>query len=95
MSLGMFGFIPNVTYEYHVNGSALQGDRVSYASRGYWRFGSAAKIAHSFPVGSEVVVHYDPESPSRSVLRTGVDKRPVIALFGCALFLVSGLLSML
>jgi hypothetical protein len=62
-------FKPSVLYTYEVNGRQYLGDRIVIAlavsSTIPWL---AGRTTAKYPVGSEVIVHYNPTKPSESVL---------------------------
>jgi hypothetical protein len=58
-----------VRYTYEVNGRQYSGDRLTVGVRISATFSAFAKRAAArYPVGMEVDVHYNPESPGESVL---------------------------
>jgi hypothetical protein len=61
---------PSVVYEYEVNGRRYTGDRLTLGVVASATFPWAARrTAAKYPVGREVTVYYDPNSPGESVLR--------------------------
>jgi hypothetical protein len=59
-----------VCYTYEVNGRQYSGDRLTVGVRMSATFSALAKrTAARYPVGTEVDVHYNPESPGESVLQ--------------------------
>lgn len=61
---------PSVLYTYEVNGRQYQGDRLRLGVVASATFPWAARrTAARYPVGREVTVYYDPDSPGESVLR--------------------------
>lgn len=74
--VGERAFHPEIVYEYSVNGT-IYGDSTgfdtpSFGGRSVKRDMAEAIVAE-YPVGTTVVVHYDPETPSNSVLRISPD----------------------
>src|SRR5262249_2096244 len=60
----------SVIYAYEVNGHQYQGDRLTIGAIVSATFsGMAKRTAAKYPVGAEVDVHYNPQSPGDSVLR--------------------------
>lgn len=56
----------DIRYEYSVNGQRFKGQRVSIGEDpGNFR---VAETLARYPVGKQVVVHYDPENPAEAVL---------------------------
>ena len=73
-------YTPEVRYEYTIDGTTYQGDRIKVG--GY--FGSqdrALDIVARFPAGAEVTAFYDPKSPSDAVLEQGA-QRTAVYVFG-------------
>ncbi len=62
-----------VRYTYEVQGVAYESTRYRYAAWGSSNKGRVEDFARRFPVGAQVPVFYDPESPGEAVLITGVD----------------------
>jgi Protein of unknown function (DUF3592) len=63
-------WVPEIRYGYEVGGMQFQGKRIGnsiYSSS--WR-GGAQRVAHRFPSGKAVSVHYNPADPSQAVLVT-------------------------
>jgi Protein of unknown function (DUF3592) len=61
------GYRPKYTYAYEVAGKAYNGDKLSYATRGYKKSVVEQKIA---AMPEEVDVHYNPDDPSEAYLET-------------------------
>lgn len=79
---------PVVRYEYAVSGRTYTGNRIGYHLQGGTRASSTAITVSQYPVGSSVVVHYNPASPAKSVLEPGLS--PLNWLFLCiSVFLAS------
>lgn len=88
--VGDRAFRPDVVYEYRVNGRlysqttdlqmpAFGGRRTKYDA--------AHKLSSMYPAGQTVEVHYNPEMPSSSKLKTGVPVEVYLRLsFGTFLF---------
>ena len=66
----------NVVYEYRVDGEKLTGKRVSFGEYGREIPDHAQAIADRYPVGKEVPVYHDPESPDDAVLEPGAHGVP-------------------
>ncbi len=87
----------NVIYEYRVNGDKHTGKRVNFGEYGREIPDHAQAIADRYPVGKEVPVYHDPDSPDDAVLEPGAHGVPwffivmgipfVIFGFGLAYFL--------
>ncbi len=64
-----YQYYPGVQYDYQVGGQTYNGKRLSFG--GIVASSSQAKVAEDlkkYPVGGEVAVYYNPESPSEAVL---------------------------
>jgi hypothetical protein len=61
-------FTPTIRYSYLVNGTRYEGDRITFARAGF-DFLDASNIRDLFAAGEKTPVHYNPSSPSESVLR--------------------------
>ena len=63
-------WVPEIRYVYEVGGTQFHGKRIGnsiYSSS--WR-GAAKRVAHRYPSGTAVLVHYNPADPSEAVLVT-------------------------
>jgi hypothetical protein len=89
---------PAVTYSYEVRGQALQGGGLRVGVPRYFnKPDKASALAAQYPVGSQVTVHYDPETPARAALDLAIGEGYVplmIYSFGGTL-LVLGIFSAL
>lgn len=86
---GVSRFWPEIVYRYEVDGSLFRNDRICFGGIGAGSDSTMADLyVEAFPEGSQAVVYYDPEAPSRSVLRleTGYGNR---ALYGAAAVLIA------
>jgi hypothetical protein len=81
-------FTPVVTYNYVVNGQALQCDRVRFSPT------RSKKILAKYPNGNPVQVFYDPQHPSTAVLEKGGSTR-VMMFVGIAVIAGSWLVGFL
>ena len=65
----------NVRYEYNVDGTTYQGDKVSFSSEK--NCNSWSKNAdQDYPKGEEITVYYNPDNPSEAVLNNGLSGVP-------------------
>jgi hypothetical protein len=55
-------FVPHVEYEFRVSGSVIRGNVISFSDAGEYRIRLEAE-RHLKPIGSDVVVFFDPERP--------------------------------
>lgn len=69
----MFRRQPRITYAYSVNGAPFNSQRVSFA--GGYRPKEVDAVLARYPVGSEVTVAHDPQSPAEATLETGANKQ--------------------
>ena len=63
-------FRADVTYEFYVAGMPYTGDTISF-NPGSTHPMSVTSRVQQYPLGKTVLVYYDPEDPSRSVLQPG------------------------
>lgn len=61
-------YVPVIRYEYHVEGRSYASSRLNFSVVQGISEDWARGIADRYPVGKEVVVYYDPQKPSESVL---------------------------
>lgn len=88
---------PRVQYTFQAFGQTLTGNRISFARSvpvlSEWStplFGPPADVMAGLREGDEVDVWFDPEDPSRAVLRPGVDYGFVLlVLFGAGCLYLS------
>jgi len=59
------GYMPSVRYRYTVDGTELEGDKISFAYAGYKQAIAERKLAE---IPSDVVVWFNPEKPSEAYL---------------------------
>jgi hypothetical protein len=65
--------LPTIRYSYVVSGRAYAGERVFFGDTQRWMSRArAVEYLRNYEVGSKVSVHYNPERPSQSTLRTGL-----------------------
>jgi hypothetical protein len=73
---GERAYHPEIVYTYSVNGASYKDstsfDTPSFGGRSV-KQEVAETIVAKFPAGTAVVVHYDPDAPSRSLLRISPD----------------------
>lgn len=67
---GSATYYPRISYEYVVAGQEYAGQRRSLIDVGVGRFvrGAPRRIVERYPVGSEVIVFYDPANPREAIL---------------------------
>ncbi len=75
-------YTSGVSYTYKVAGQEHLAGRYTYRSSGV----SSDNLRHLYPVGTAVTVFYDPDVPSRAVLKVGGD---FLTYWGITLFGIS------
>lgn len=86
-----YRYVPEVQYEYQVEGVTYEGDRIQFgSSRERSRF-RAQDVVDRYPITSEVTVYYDPANPSKSVLEPGADLGLTLMPWGGLIFLIGGI----
>jgi Protein of unknown function (DUF3592) len=84
-------WMPNVRYEYTVNGQLFTGTTIAYG-RSFSRK-RAVEFAERFHPGTKVTVYYDPKIPSHAVLERGAyDVQILYAGIGAATVLIGALI---
>jgi hypothetical protein len=81
---GFVHYEPYVSFTYVVGEATHTGATIAFRDLRGWKKATAAIVAR-YPVGSEVVVHYDPNAPATCVLEAGTAgarKRYTQAVFG-------------
>ncbi len=62
-------FLPNISYEYHVNAATFQSKKIYLAQDSLISdFLSADALIEKYPLNKTVSVYYHPEKPGRSYL---------------------------
>ena len=78
---------PVVEYSYHVSGQAYQGRKIAPGPEVGGT--GAGKVVARYPAGAQVMVFYNPQSPSDAVLETKAPAQWVLwlilAVFDCTL----------
>ena len=69
----MFRRQPQITYSYSVNGAPYTSQRVSFA--GGYKPKEVDPVLARYPVGAEVTVAHDPQTPAEATLETGANKQ--------------------
>ncbi|MCD4781758.1 MAG: DUF3592 domain-containing protein [Candidatus Omnitrophica bacterium] len=85
-------FIPEVTFQYSVDGHQWTSNRLSNIYDHYYLPESVEKIIQHYPAGTEVTVLYDPQNPSEAILTyQNPSQYPtyLFIFFGLALILTS------
>ena len=83
----------NVVYTYMVDSKTLTSSKVTVGDPPSTSNMLAAKaVQEEYPVGSEVLVYYDPEVPASSALKPGIRGNDILLAGVTGLFLVIGIL---
>lgn len=92
-SRGSQSYKPLVSYEYTVDATTYQNDRISHGDQVAKTRQHAEEIAARYPTGASVEVAYDPKTPAQAVLEPGFHAG-ALALpgFGLALTAVGGVM---
>lgn len=85
--VGTEGERPHLEYEYEVDGATYENDSV-WASGDTMRHQRLRSLVESNPVGSELTVYYDPDSPRASVVVENPRRRLPLLVVGVLLVLV-------
>lgn len=90
--IGERAYRPDVVYEYTVNGRMYSDStdlQMPAFGRGESKYDAASKLSGMYPSGQTVPVHYNPENPSLSKLKTGVPVEVYLRLsFGVSLLCI-------
>lgn len=76
-------YSPSFHYKYEVGERAYQGSGYRYLGRSFGDSERSAEIVRRYPVGSEVLVFYNPDTPGDSILVPGVSEQdgfPILLL---------------
>lgn len=81
-------YVPELTYEYQVDGTSYVGSRYSFGEQKDPSFNSSKKaqtwIDENCPVDAGIPVHYNPDQPDVSVVEPGTWRSLITVLFGLA-----------
>jgi len=83
---------PAVKYSYTVDGRGYVGARITASDQIQKNISSAKDILRKYPVGAQVVVHYDPGDPGRAVLVPGLPGNVYVMLAAAAACIVLAVL---
>ena len=82
----------DVLYSYSVEGKTYKGYRISFPDPGSGSSSHAHNIVDRYPKGKEVLVHYRPDKPSKSVLEAGTNWISYLLPGGGLVFLLGGVI---
>jgi len=84
-------YAPRVEYRYEVDGEAHTGTRFELLERGEGKRAEIEAKLEQFRQGAQVAVYYDPDDPTKSVLKPGTpDAMGIPFLLGFVALLVGG-----
>jgi hypothetical protein len=86
-------YIPEVKYTYTISSQVFTSHRIGFGGSDGPK-SDAQKIIARYPVGKNVIVHYSPKDPQKSVLETGGSIKGIIVSFmaGAVFLLIGGIL---
>ena len=73
-------YAPRFKYEYEIDGQNFIGTRYRYINESFDKAEDAAAIVKQLPVGSQVLVFYDPHAKNDSVLKRDINEQEVLIL---------------
>lgn len=83
-----------ILYEFTVEGTTFNGDRVAYGDYGSSNSSHARRIVNRYPKGKDVTVHYMPGNPEECLLEPGVKGQSwFLPGFGLIFFTVGSLMA--
>lgn len=85
-------YIPNIVYQYQVEGMDYIGERVSFGGTSSSNQARAYKLTHQYPEGAEVTVYFNPEDPHDAVLQPGTTWTTYVVLVMGVVFTLTGAL---
>lgn len=83
-----------ILYEFTVDGTTFNGDRVAYGDYGSSSPSHARRIVNHYPKGKSVTVHYMPSNPEECLLEPGIKGQSFfLPGFGLIFFTVGSLMA--
>lgn len=82
----------DLEYKYSVHGATYAGSRISALDGSSSNASGVKKDLQEYPIGKKVMVYYDPEIPSISLLKPGANLFTYFVKYGPLLFCFIGLL---
>ncbi|HPR73287.1 MAG TPA: DUF3592 domain-containing protein [Bacteroidales bacterium] len=90
---GKTQYLPDIAYKYNVDGKDYSSSKVTVGDPPFTGSISPAKrIQSEYPVRKSVDVYYDPEVPSSSALRPGIQKNDILLALILGIFPLMGIL---
>ena len=80
-------YMPQVEYEYVVEGKKYHGTRLRYGQIGTWTRKQAERVLAPFPEGGRAAVFYNPRRPKDAVLLCGTSWGNIAIVLGGSVFL--------
>jgi uncharacterized protein DUF3592 len=85
-------YLPDIHYEYVVNGQVYQSKKFNYAGEGFSRSKDATRVIRYYPEGSMQSAYYNPDNPNEAVLHKPTSSKVSLSIFFPALFVLAGFL---
>jgi len=79
---------PVVRYCYTAPGGSYTGEKLATTGRLYPKEAAARRVANRYPVGTTVMVRYNPDDPSESIVERGLSGGFWFILFGLSCWIV-------
>ncbi len=88
---------PEITYSYLVNGADYSSDKISFSRTRFVIQSEAQEIIDKYSTGTNVTVYYNPNNPSESVLKPGIQDSGgmICGTIGSLIFVIFGALIVL
>ncbi|KKL50012.1 hypothetical protein LCGC14_2309750 [marine sediment metagenome] len=83
-----------ILYEFSVEGTTFNGDRVAYGDYGSGNSSHARRIVNRYPKGKSVTVYYMPDNPEECLLESGLKAQSwFLPGFGLLFFTVGSVMA--
>lgn len=69
-----YSYEPQITYEYEVNGTVYESDRIGFFGKSYGTRAEAQQVINDYQGSGGVEVHYNPDNPEKAVLERTTDE---------------------
>jgi hypothetical protein len=90
---GKTQYLPDIAYKYNIDGKNYTSSKVTVGDPPYTsNISPARRIQSEYPVGKSVDVYYDPEVPSSSALKPGIQKNDILLAVIIGIFPLLGIL---
>jgi hypothetical protein len=92
-SKGSTNYRPDLVYQYRVSDIKYTGTQYQFGDLDNSGSRWASRLVGAFPVGKEVLIHYDPSNPASAALATGLDGSEIfmtlfLTPFNCAMLAI-------